>query len=208
MNYKLTCLLTLQSENEASYMFHTPNVHLVEKQAELMHLPLLVKTTAGEKEKELAELKDVIKEAKEKYAIEGIVTGALYSTYQRDRIEKIAEDLDVKVFSPLWHIDQEEEMRDLLKEGFEIMFSAIAAEGLDKTWLGRKITEKDVDTLVALNKETGLNIAGEGGEFESLVVSCPLFEKPLNVEGKIHMEDERTGKFVARISEEKRQTDR
>jgi asparagine synthase (glutamine-hydrolysing) len=163
-------------------MFHTPNIHLVDLQTEAMGIPLVVVETKGEKEKELKDLEKALKEAKEKYKIEGIVSGALYSSYQRERLEKAAEKFGLKVFSPLWHIDQEQEVRQLLREGFEIVLSSVAAEGLDKSWLGRVLTEKDVDRLVVLHKKYGLNISGEGGEYESLVLYCPLFKKKIIIE--------------------------
>lgn len=198
-NYELACAITIASKNESSYMFHTPNVNLVELQAESMGIPIVVQETKGEKEVELIDLKKAIMTAKEKYDIEGVVTGALYSNYQRERIEKICDGLGLKNFSPLWHIDQEFEMRQLLKDGFEIYFSSVAAYGLDKTWVGRLITEKDVDKLVKLNDKVGLNVAGEGGEFESLVVDCPLFSRKIRIEDfEIVVEDENTAAMVVK----------
>jgi len=180
-NYDLSCLITIRSKNPDSYMFHTPNIHLTELQAKAMQIPIITKETSGKKEDELKDLENALKEAKEKYKIEGIVSGALFSDYQRSRIEKIADKLSLKVFCPLWHKDQETEMRELLKNNFKVIFSSIAAEGFDKCWLNKVITNEDIDKLVKLNKKYGINIAGEGGEFESLVLDCPLFNKKLEI---------------------------
>src|SRR3989338_3698156 len=141
----------------------------------------------------------LLQKQKGKYQIEGIVSGALYSNYQRERLEKAAEKIGLKVFSPLWHIDQEQEVRQLIREGFEIVLSSVAAEGLDKSWLGRVLTEKDVDRLVALQKKVGLNVAGEGGEYESLVLSCPLFKKIIVIEeSEILIENQNIAKLVVK----------
>ncbi|HIH05284.1 TPA: diphthine--ammonia ligase [Candidatus Woesearchaeota archaeon] len=182
-NYEIACGITLQSGNPSSYMFHTPNIELVKLQAEAMGIPLVMRQTAGEKEKELDDLRKALEEAKLRHGIEGIVSGALFSNYQRSRIEKVGDELGLKLFSPLWHMDQEQELRQLLREGFEVIFVSVAAEGLDGSWLGRRITEKDVDRLAALRKKNGLNVAGEGGEYESLVVDCPMFGKKIKVMG-------------------------
>ena len=72
-------------------------------------------------------------------------------------------------------------MRELIENKFEIIFSSVAADGLDKSWLGRIITNEDIDKLVELNKKNGLNIALEGGEGESFVLNCPLFKKRLKI---------------------------
>jgi diphthine-ammonia ligase len=196
-NYKVECLITIKSENTASYMFHTPNINLTKLQAEALKIPLLEQTTKGEKESELKDLETAMKKAKKQYKIEGIITGALYSTYQRDRIEKIADKLNLKIFSPLWHMNQETEMRELVNNNFKIILSSIAAEGLNKSHLGKIIDHKFIDNLAQLNAKVQLNIAGEGGEFESLVLDAPNFHKQLTIkQAKIIMENERTGNFI------------
>lgn len=201
-NYELTCLLTLQSKNSASYMFHTPAIEMASLQAEAMGIPQIVQATNGEKEEELNDLKALLSKAKEKYAIEGVITGALFSTYQRDRIEKICDEIGLKIFSPLWHKPQEQEMQELLQQKFSFLFTAIAAEGLDEGWLGRPITEKDLEKLKTLHKKNYLNIAGEGGEFESLVLDCPLFKKKLILtKTEKVMENGCTGKLVIKDAE-------
>ncbi|MBI2582386.1 diphthine--ammonia ligase [Candidatus Woesearchaeota archaeon] len=181
-NYELTCLIHLKSENPDSYMFQTAGTELVEMQAEAMGLPILIQKTKGEKESELKDLEKAFQEAQKKYQIEGIVSGALFSTYQRDRIEKICDKLGLKIFSPLWHKPQDKHLQDLLEKGFEIVLTAVAAEGLDKSWLGRKFTVKDIEKLQKLHQKYGLNVAGEGGETESLVLDCPLFTKKIVLE--------------------------
>lgn len=178
-NYKIECLITIKSKNPDSYMFHTPAVELVELQGKSMGIPLLVQQTEGEKEDELKDLVLALTNAKEKYKIEGVITGALYSNYQRERIEKICDMLSLKVFSPLWHINQETELREILDSGFEIILTRIAAEGLDKSWLNVPLTQAHINKLAKLNQKFGLNIAGEGGEYESLVLDGPLFAKKI-----------------------------
>src|SRR3989304_4478691 len=92
---KVVCLITVVSENEESYMFHTPNIKLTELQAEAMGLPIVVQKTRGEKEKELEDLRKAIKQARQKYKIRGVVTGAIASTYQATRVQKICDELDL-----------------------------------------------------------------------------------------------------------------
>lgn len=174
-NYDVRCLISLESSNPHSYMFHTAGIDAVESHAEKMGIPLVKVGTIGEKERELMDLERALSLAISWYNIEGVITGALYSEYQRSRIEQVCDQLGLCVFSPLWHIDQEMHMRRLLKDGFRFIITSVAAEGLDNSWLNRTITEDDINTLVKLNRKYGINIAGEGGEYETLVVDCPLF---------------------------------
>src|SRR3989339_545872 len=96
------CLITLISENNESYMFHIPNIKWVEKQAEAIRIPIMLFKTKGEKEKELIDLENAIKQAIKKYKIQGIYTGALASVYQASRIQKIADKLKIKCFNEKW----------------------------------------------------------------------------------------------------------
>ncbi len=195
-NYELSCLITIKSENQDSYMFHTPAIELAKLQAKAMEIPLILHKTKGEKEVELRDLKQALKLAKQKYGIEGIVTGALFSTYQRDRIERVADTLGLKIFSPLWHKSQEQEMQELLENGFEFILTSVAAEGLDKGWLNRKIDQKALEELKQIQLKNRMNMAFEGGEAESLVLDCPLFKKKLVIEKTEIVEESRN---VARM---------
>jgi diphthine-ammonia ligase len=190
-NYEITCFLTIESSNTESYMFHTPNINLAAKQAEVCNKPILVQKTEGKKEEELRDLKTLLANAKKEFGIQGVVSGALFSTYQRDRIEIICDELGLVSFTPLWHKDQKSYMQELVDNKFEFLLSAIAADGLTEKWLGKIITSEDV---IALGKIPGIQPAGEGGEFESFVVNCPMFSRPLNIKKALTiMESENTG---------------
>lgn len=181
-NYNVKCLVTIRSENKDSFMYHTPNVDLAKLQSEAIEIPLIIQDSSGEKEKELEDLEKALVKAKDEYKIEGVVCGALFSTYQRDRVHKIATKLGLKFFAPLWHKNQELLLGELLSHNFRVIISSVASDGLDESWLGREIGSEEIEKLVKLNKKVGINVAGEGGEFESLVLDCPLFKKKLVVE--------------------------
>ncbi|HZX45220.1 MAG TPA: asparagine synthase-related protein, partial [Candidatus Nanoarchaeia archaeon] len=55
-NYSADCFITLVSKNPDSFMFHTPNIHMVKLQSECAGIPLIEQETLGEKEKELRDL--------------------------------------------------------------------------------------------------------------------------------------------------------
>ncbi len=174
-------LICIVSENKESFMFHTPNINLTSFQAEAAKLPVMYTKTLGEKEKELLDLKQALLEAKTDFGLQAITTGALASSYQKKRIEKICDELNLECFSPLWKKDQTEYVRELIEKKFEVLITAVAAQGLDESWLGRKLGEKVLQELVELNKKFDLNVAGEGGEYESFVLNAPFFKKKLKI---------------------------
>jgi len=195
--HEVVCLMTIHSNNPDSYMFQSQGTDMVLLQAEALGLPLIEDETKGIKEEELIDLKRIIQKAIAQYDIETVVTGALYSDYQRERIENICEKLGIKSLAPLWHMGQEKEMKELLKEGFKFIFVKIAADGLNKDWLGNIITQEHLDKLMTINEKIGLNIAGEGGEFESLVLDSPIYKKRIVIDdSEIKMENDYIGLFL------------
>ncbi len=175
------CLITLVSENPASYMFHTPNIILAEKQAESIGLPIIIEKTKGEKEVELKDLEIAIEKAKEKYKIEGIFTGALASVYQTSRIQKICNGLNLECINPLWHKDPEQHWKELLKEKFVIIITSVSTHGLDRKWLGKIIDNESFNELKTLSKKFQFNLGFEGGEAETFVINAPFFKKRMEI---------------------------
>ena len=177
--HEIACFLTIESENKESYMFHTPNISLASLQARAIEKPILIGKTKGEKEKELKDLFGLIKKAKEKYNIEGVTTGALASVYQAERIQKICDDLGLKCINPLWQMDQEKLLKDLLKDGFKTIIVGTFAYGLGENILGKEINEETINVLMEAHKKYKIHPAGEGGEIETLVIDGPCFNKKI-----------------------------
>lgn len=177
-NEDVQYLLSMKSANDESYMFHVPNIHLTTLLAEALDIKLMLVPTNGVKEKELEDLKLAFQKLKN-LGIETIYTGALYSIYQKSRIEKLGKELDLKIISPYWHVDELEYIRKIVSVGFKIIISSVAAYGLDESWLGRLIDDEAIDELVKLNEKYKINIAFEGGEAESLAIDGPIFKKEL-----------------------------
>ena len=113
--------------------------------------------------------------------IEAIYTGALFSTYQKSRIEKLADELDIQAISPYWHKDPKEYMDLVIDSGFKVIISGVFAEGLDEKWLGREIDKEALAELEKISEKTYLNLAFEGGEAETLVIDGPIFKKRIEI---------------------------
>ena len=113
--HKVECLITLLPQRSDSYMFQVPNVEFTTFHSEALGIPLLQQKTSGIKEKELEDLKKIIIIAKEKYFIEGVLAGALASSYQRDRIARICCDLQLECIAPYWNYDEEKYLDEIIK---------------------------------------------------------------------------------------------
>jgi asparagine synthase (glutamine-hydrolysing) len=179
--YEVKCLITLISENDYSWMFHTPNIKFTKVQAKCLDIPLMTFKTKGKKEKELIDLENALKIAKEKHKLKYVFTGAVWSEYQRSRISKICKKLNLEVKNPAWQKDQSEYMQELINAGIKLIFSAVAAYGLNKNWVGKEIDSAALKKLNLLNEKIGLNVCGEGGEFESTVLDAPNYKQRIEI---------------------------
>ena len=187
---QLVCLMNMYSENKDSYMFHTVGDKLLEMQADSISVPLERHKTKGIKEEELSDLRDFISDIKERYGIEGIVSGALASEYQYNRINAILKDLKLASITPLWHVNVEEYLKDLINNGFHAMIVSVSADGLDESWLGKEINSENLAKLVELSRKYRFNLGFEGGEAETAVLDGPNFKYRIKIEKSSIVRDE------------------
>lgn len=194
LNNEIKCLITLSSKNPNSYMFQSVGNNLIDYQAKALEIPLIRVETLGEKEKELEDLKSAIKKAKDEYQIEGIVTGAIKSCYQASRIQKICLELDMECYNPLWQIDEDEYMGELMKNKFEISIFGVFSYPFTQRYLGKIINGQFLFELEELRDKFQISIAGEGGEYESFVTDSPNFKQKLEISNiQSNMDSENSG---------------
>lgn len=192
--HEVKCLITLLPQRNDSYMYQVPNVAFTRYHSKALGIQLIAMKTSGVKEEELKELKDALALAKQKYGIEGVTAGALASVYQKERVEKICKELNLKCFAPYWHSDIEQYLNEILDAGFKVVITAIAAEGLGKELLGKELTPELLKELKQIGKKTSFHLGFEGGEAESIVLDGPIFKKRLEiVESEIVMESRNAG---------------
>lgn len=193
--HSVTCIIAIKSQNPESYMFHVPNIDLVRLQAEGMNIPYVEKESAGEKEKELADIESIL----ESRDIDGVLTGAVKSNYQKERIDKICNKLGLESVAPLWHTDEKNYLERLVAEGYDVRIVSVAAPPLDENWLGRKIDNNFISEISELNKKFGISLVGEGGEFDTFVADSPLFSSKVVIKDAEKIWDSGTKSGVLNI---------
>lgn len=189
--HNLAYLVSLISDNPDSYMFHTVNIGLTKLQAQAWGIPYVEVKTKGIKENELEDLKAAL----QKLDIQGVISGAIASKYQSDRIYKICHELDLYHFHPLWGRNRELLLKEVLKSGMRIIFSAVAARGLNQSWLGEPFTMEKIRKLKELNQKYGVDMCGEGGEYESLVIDAPWFNQRIKIKKAESVWDGFSGRY-------------
>jgi predicted ATP pyrophosphatase (TIGR00289 family) len=175
--YEVKNLAAMLPRREDSWMFHFPNISLVDLFAEAVGIPLVKAETSGIKERELEDLKNLLSTLD----VEGVVSGAISSQYQKKRIDKICRELNLESIAPLWHEDPIKLLKEMIASGFQVVIVGVYAYGFNINWLGRKIDLEALNDLVELNKKYGISPVGDGGEYETLVLDAPIFRKKIQL---------------------------
>ncbi|KAL7479788.1 hypothetical protein ACHAW6_005509 [Cyclotella cf. meneghiniana] len=135
--------------------------------------------------------------------IEAVASGAILSTYQRTRIENVCSRLNLTSLAYLWRMDHQAAVLDaILDNGIDAVLVRVACPpGLTCRHLGQSLRSlRDGGVLKSLHEKWGINVAGEGGEYETLVVDCPIFKHGrLVLEETQVVEDGEDGVGVLRI---------
>lgn len=176
-DHEVKYLVSMIPLREDSWMFHYPNIRLVDLFAEAAEIQLVKAETLAVKEREVEDLKRLI----EGIDVDAIVSGAIASNYQKSRIEKMCEQLRLKCIVPLWHKNPLDILKEILGLKFEVIITGVYAYGFSEEWLGRKIDEASIKALIELNKQYGVSLVGEGGEYETLVLDAPFFKKRIKI---------------------------
>lgn len=175
MGHEVSHLITIVPKDPYAWLFHTLNLEIIPLHAASMEKELVSVPSSGEEKDDL----DALRKALKGVNVDGVITGAIASDYQWDRINGVCQEMGLRCFSPLWRRDQEMLLRDMVAAGVVAVIVGTFAEGLDSRWLGRQIDNATVDELVQIGTKKGINVAGEGGEYETLVISSPLHRKEI-----------------------------
>ncbi|UVS70633.1 diphthine--ammonia ligase [Nitrososphaera viennensis] len=177
--HAIECLITMHPAADDSALFHYPNSRITKHLAEAMGVPLLESAVVAgtDRDAEIEALDAAVAQAKSLYRIEGVVNGGIASIFQKQVFEEVCKRHGLVPVSPLWGVEPERYMADLLASGFVVMIVGVSAMGLEKEWLGRVIDRESLAKLVWLSRKYGFNLTFEGGEAETLVLDCPLYPK-------------------------------
>ena len=182
LGHTVEALITIIPYSDESHLLHYDNITKTKIQSESMNISHIIdKSVSTNTTDEISLLHKLISEAKNNFQIDGIVHGGILSEFQKSKFESICDELKLKLISPLWHENASVYMKNLLDDNFEFIICSVTTNGLDDRWLGKKITYADLEILEKLSKKFQFNLNFEGGEAETFVLNCPIFNNPLKI---------------------------
>ncbi|XP_011036318.1 PREDICTED: diphthine--ammonia ligase-like isoform X1 [Populus euphratica] len=170
-----------------SFMYQTVGHQIIVSYAECMGLPLFrrriqgstrhqslnYKTTPGDEVEDMFMLLNEVK--RQIPSITAVSSGAIASDYQRLRVESVCSRLGLVSLAYLWKQDQSLLLQEMITNGILAITVKVAAIGLEPSkHLGKEIAFLNTH-LHKLKELYGINVCGEGGEYETLTLDCPLF---------------------------------
>ncbi|KAI5646301.1 diphthamide synthase domain-containing protein [Phthorimaea operculella] len=204
--HSIVALANLQPKHKDemdSYMYQTVGHQGIDLYAEAMDLPLYRELITGvavdqgrnytpTDNDEVEDLYRLLKRVKDEMEVEAVAVGAILSDYQRVRVENVCHRLGLVSLAYLWRRNQKELLKEMIDSGVEAIIIKVAALGLDpRAHLGLSLREIQPHLLLMADKY-GINVCGEGGEYETFTLDCPLFRKRLIIDEKemvLHADD-------------------
>lgn len=195
-----------QSMEEESYMYQTAGSEVVRSQVEeCIGVPFYMRQIHGHsKNKSLVydnDGSDVSDEVEDLYLlleqiitnhpeVTGVSSGAILSTYQRTRIEHVCSRLGLTSLSYLWRLSSQRSLLDSILDdgGIDAILVRVACPPglMPYRHLGKSLRDlRDRGVLDHLKDKFGMHPAGEGGEYETMVLDCPKLFK----QGRLVMDE-------------------
>ncbi|KAJ3691497.1 hypothetical protein LUZ61_020661 [Rhynchospora tenuis] len=170
-----------------SYMYQTAGHQIIVSYAECMGLPLFRRRIHGSTREhsvnyrmtpgdEVEDMYALLHEVKRQIpSVNAVSSGAIASDYQRMRVESVCSRLGLVSLAFLWKQDQITLLEEMIRRGIVAVTVKVAAIGLNPSeHLGRELKDLKLH-LLKLNEKYGIHVCGEGGEYETLTLDCPLF---------------------------------
>ncbi|ETI50709.1 hypothetical protein L917_05528 [Phytophthora nicotianae] len=201
--HEIVCLAHLHPPSELSaddaeidsFMFQSIGHQTVELVAESMELPLISETITGTAVTtdinyhesaagdEVEDLFRLLQKVKEQFPdVQGVCTGAIFSSYQRNRVENVCTRLGLTSLGYLWRREQTELLQEMIDSDMDAILVKVASIGLQpRRHLGKTIAELQPQ-LMMLKEKYQMNVCGEGGEYETFTLDCPLFKKRIVID--------------------------
>lgn len=175
-------------EQVDSHMFQTIGHQLIRTLGSALRVPVFIRelpSSNGSREiglrydqptegDEVEELYRLLSEVKHHHPeIEAVCSGAILSNYQRLRIEHVCSRLGLVSLAPMWEKDQETLLKEMVSNSLHAILIKVASMGLNHTHLNKTLNEME-SHLHQLGLE-GMNVCGEGGEYETFTLDAPCF---------------------------------
>ena len=177
---KIRYLANMITEDGKRSRTHGLSTHVLKVQSQAIGIPLVQRRTTWDNFE--AKFKNMLRTFRQE-GITGGVFGDIDLNEHREWVERVCQEVDITPHLPLWRESQDEILKDFINSGFKAIVVATKANMLGEEWLGRKVDLDFINQLAELRKTKDITLCGEVGEYHTLVVDGPLFQKRMEIVG-------------------------
>jgi len=176
--HDIMCLLTSVNKQYQRISMHGVRVDLLEKQAEMVGLPLQKMEVPEMPTMEAYDnmMRNTLSILKANGATASVFGDIFLEDLRKYREDRLAE-LGMKGIFPLWKKSTKELVHEFLDLGFKTIIVCVNEKYLDKGFVGRVIDHDFINDL-----PEGVDPCGENGEFHTFVFDGPIFKAPIAIE--------------------------
>jgi len=175
--FEVSHLLNFISKEERC-MSHGLDSKLMVAQSQAIGIPIVQREVTWDTYEE--GFKAAMRELKQ-MGVEGAVFGDIDIQEHKDWVDRVCGEVGVTPMEPLWGLNPKQILIDFIEEGFEAIVVNVKADLFGEEWLGRKLDRSFLEDLQKLRREHDFHICGESGEYHTLVIDGPIFEKRIRV---------------------------
>ncbi|MFH1382167.1 MAG: diphthine--ammonia ligase [Chloroflexota bacterium] len=172
---QVSYLVNTVSEDGLQSRSHGLAAKWVQMQAQAIGIPVIQQPTA--KDNYEAQFKSVLRTLNRQGITAGVF-GDIDFNAHREWVDRVCAETGMTPHLPLWEENQKALFQEFIDLGFEAVVVSTRADVLGEEWLGRKL---DAGFLADLAKLPGVTACGEAGEYHTLVIDGPLFQKRIEI---------------------------
>ena len=171
-------LANMVTEDGARSRTHGLSAEILRLQSQAIGIPLVQRQATWQSYE--AEFKKMVGELK-KEGIEGGVFGDIDLDEHREWVERVCREVGITAHQPVWGESQDDILKDFISSGFKAVIVATRADMLGEEWLGRSLDMDFFSEIKELGRTRGITPCGEAGEYHTLVIDGPLFQKSMEI---------------------------
>ncbi len=170
--YEPIALLVMVNELEDRSYFHGVNSEMMEGISKSLDIPIIMGKSKGEDYKDI--MVEKLKEAK-KLGAEIAVFGDIDIADHYEWCSQRCMEASIDYEFPLWQEKRADIVHEILSKGYKCVIKAIENGKLPPSVLGKVID----DDMLEVFKNYNVDLCGENGEYHTVVVDGPIFNKKI-----------------------------
>lgn len=172
--FEVTSLVTLVPPGER---FRAHPVAVLRMQAEAMRLPYRTVEVGMPFRLGYAE---ALRRIRDEMSVGTIITGDIDAIAGHPNwIRVLSDTLGMEVVIPLWKRDRLALLESMVERKFRVCISCVNRERMGEEWVGSLLDDAGIQKLIRWSSETGGDLCGEQGEYHTLVLDAPMFDRSL-----------------------------